>query len=43
MKTDLTLGYMPLTDSLPLLAAAQLGFFRDQGLDVTLQEEVSWA
>ena len=26
-----------------LLAAAQLGFFRDQGLDVTLQEEVSWA
>ena len=23
MKTDLTLGYMPLTDSLPLLAAAQ--------------------
>ena len=43
MKTDLTLGYMPLTDSLPLPAAAQLGFFRDQGLDVTLQEEVSWA
>ena len=43
MKTDLTLGYMPLTDSLPLLAAAQLGFFRDQGLDVTLREEVSWA
>ena len=43
MKTDLTLGYMPLTDSLPLLAAHQLGFFRDQGLDVTLQEEVSWA
>ena len=43
MKTDLTLGYMPLTDSLPLLAAAQLGFFRDQGLDVTMREEVSWA
>jgi len=43
MKTDLTLGYMPLTDSLPLLAAAQLGFFRDQGLDVTLQGEGSWA
>ena len=43
MKTDLTLGYMPLTDSLPLLAAHRLGFFRDQGLDVTLQEEVSWA
>ena len=43
MKTDLTLGYMPLTDSLPLLAAGQLGFFREQGLDVTLQEEVSWA
>jgi len=43
MKTDLTLGYMPLTDSLPLLAARELGLFREQGLHVTLKEEVSWA
>jgi ABC-type nitrate/sulfonate/bicarbonate transport system substrate-binding protein len=43
MKTELTLGYMPLTDSLPLLAARELGLFSEQGLNVTLREEVSWA
>lgn len=42
-KTSLTLGYMPLTDSLPLLAAKERGLFEQQGLDVTLQQEVSWA
>ena len=42
-KTSLTLGYMPLTDSLPLLVAKEHGFFEQQGLDVTLQQEVSWA
>lgn len=42
-KTDLNLGYMPLTDSLPLIAAQELGYFRQQGLQVTLHQEVSWA
>jgi ABC-type nitrate/sulfonate/bicarbonate transport system substrate-binding protein len=42
-KTELTIGYMPLTDSLPLLAAESQGFFKAQGLSVELRQEVSWA
>jgi nitrate/nitrite transport system substrate-binding protein len=42
-KPSLTLGYMPLTDSLPLLVAQDRGLFQAHGLDVTLQQEVSWA
>lgn len=41
--TRLKLGYMPLTDSLPLLTARELGYFSDEGLSVELSEEVSWA
>ncbi|WP_421722750.1 CmpA/NrtA family ABC transporter substrate-binding protein [Bacterioplanoides sp.] len=42
-KDKLTLGYMPLTDALPLIAAQEMGYFRHAGLNVTLQQEVSWA
>ena len=42
-KSNLTLGYMPLTDALPLLAAQHQGCFQQAGLNVTLQQEVSWA
>jgi ABC-type nitrate/sulfonate/bicarbonate transport system substrate-binding protein len=41
--TGLTIGYLPLTDSLPLIAAHEQGIFADFGLNVTLQQEVSWA
>jgi ABC-type nitrate/sulfonate/bicarbonate transport system substrate-binding protein len=39
----LTIGYMPLLDSAPLLWAAHRGYFRAAGLDVELVGEVSWA
>ena len=39
----LTVGYMPLLDSAPLLWAAHRGYFHHAGLDVTLVREVSWA
>ena len=42
-KPALKLGYMPLSDCLPLLVAQQQGFFEQQGLNVELQQEVSWA
>ena len=42
-KSQLNLGYMPLTDALPLIAAQEMGYFRHAGLKVTLQQEVSWA
>lgn len=40
---QLTVGYMPLLDSAPLLWAAHRGYFHDAGLNVTLVREVSWA
>ncbi|MBD8908407.1 CmpA/NrtA family ABC transporter substrate-binding protein [Methylorubrum zatmanii] len=39
----LTLGYVPLTDAAPVIAAAELGFARAEGLDLTLSREPSWA
>jgi len=42
-KTQLTLGFVPLTDSAPLVVAKTLGFFDQQGLSVTLQKQNSWA
>ena len=36
------IGYMPLTDSLPLAVAQEGGFFAAEGLDVELQPEWSW-
>jgi len=42
-KKALKLGYMPLSDCLPLLVAQQQGFFEQQGLKVELQQEVSWS
>lgn len=41
--TDLTLGFMPLTDCAPLVVARDRGFFADEGLAVTLSREASWA
>ena len=35
-KTDLRLGYIPLTDCLPLVVAQEQGFFAAQGLTVEL-------
>ncbi len=45
MKTDveLSLGYVALVDSAPLVVAQELGFFAREGLQVRLQREPSWA
>ncbi|MBA1148791.1 ABC transporter substrate-binding protein [Ectothiorhodospiraceae bacterium WFHF3C12] len=40
---ELRLGIIPLTDCAPLVVARELGFFAEQGLDVTLSREASWA
>lgn len=40
---DLKLGFIPLTDCAPLVVAKSLGFFAEEGLDVTLSREASWA
>jgi NitT/TauT family transport system ATP-binding protein/nitrate/nitrite transport system substrate-binding protein len=42
-QTTLTLGFIPLTDSAPLIVAKEIGFFKQWGLDVQLQKQNSWA
>ncbi len=42
-KTRLNLGFIPLTDCAPLVVAKEMGFFADQGLQVELSKETSWA
>ncbi|KJS04150.1 MAG: hypothetical protein VR73_15850 [Gammaproteobacteria bacterium BRH_c0] len=42
-KSSLTVGFMRLTDSAPLIMALEGGFFARYGLDVELVREVSWA
>ncbi|MCE4224692.1 ABC transporter substrate-binding protein [Methylobacterium sp. C25] len=41
MRVDL--GYVPLTDAAPVLAAAELDFARDEGIELVLHPEPSWA
>lgn len=42
-KTNLTIGFVPLTDSAPLIVAKEKGFFARNGLDVALSREMSWS
>lgn len=42
-KTELTIGYVPLSDCATLIVASEKGFFKKHGLDVTLSREASWA
>lgn len=41
-KDQLTLGFIKLTDCAPLVVAKELGFFEDEGLNVTLQAQANW-
>ena len=43
MLDELKVGFSPLTDCAPLIVAKEEGFFAQEGLDVTLCREVSWA
>lgn len=42
-KTNLDLGFIPLSDCAPLAIAYEKGFFERHGLRVTLHREGSWA
>jgi ABC-type nitrate/sulfonate/bicarbonate transport system substrate-binding protein len=39
----LRLGFIPLNDCAPLVVAKEKGFFAEEGLDVELSREASWA
>ena len=40
---NLQIGFVPLLDCAPLVVAREQGFFRQQGLNVTLSREPSWS
>ena len=42
-RSDLSLGYMRLSDSAPIILAQELGLYADYGLNVSLHLKVSWA
>lgn len=41
-RHSLTLGFIPLTDSAPIVIAQELGYFAVEGLNVALSREASW-
>ncbi|MBD2446615.1 ABC transporter substrate-binding protein [Nostoc sp. FACHB-152] len=41
-KVNLEMGFLPLTDSAPLIVAQEKGFFAEYGLEVTLSRAANW-
>lgn len=41
--TALALGFIPLAGCAPLVVAREMGFFREEGIEVELSREASWA
>lgn len=41
-KSKIKLGFIKLTDMAPLAIALKLGYFSDEGLDVTLEAQANW-
>jgi nitrate/nitrite transport system substrate-binding protein len=41
-KDELELGFIKLTDCVPLVMAKELGYFEDEGLFVTLEAQANW-
>ena len=42
-KKDLKIGFIPITCATPLIMADPLGFYRKEGLEVTLNKTAGWA
>lgn len=41
-KTELKLGFIKLTDCAPLVIAKEMGYFEEEGLNVTLEAQANW-
>ena len=42
-KARLTIGIIPLTDCAQIVVAYEKGFFKEEGIEVTVSKEISWA
>lgn len=43
MSRRIDVGYVPLLDAAPLIIAAEMGFAAEEGLELVLHRELSWA
>ena len=43
MSHSIDIGFMPLVDASVIIAAHEIGFARDEGLELNLIRESSWA
>ena len=43
MTRRVDVGYLPLLDAAPLIVAAEMGFAAEEGLELALHREMSWA
>ncbi|HSI33555.1 MAG TPA: CmpA/NrtA family ABC transporter substrate-binding protein [Tepidisphaeraceae bacterium] len=43
VRGPVRVGFVPLIDAAPLVAALELGFFADEGLAVSLERQIGWA
>ncbi|GHD62445.1 nitrate transporter [Thalassobaculum fulvum] len=43
MSTRVRIGFIPLVDCAPLVALHELGFAREEGLEIVLSRETSWS
>ncbi len=43
MTNSIRLGFLPLVDAAPIIAAQELGYFADEGLRVELHRQIGWA
>ena len=41
-KSDLKLGFIKLTDAVPIIIAYEKGYFEDEGLYVTVESQANW-
>jgi ABC-type nitrate/sulfonate/bicarbonate transport system substrate-binding protein len=39
---ELRIGFVPLIDAAPVICALELGYFKDEGLAVTLHQQIGW-
>ncbi len=41
--TEIRIGFIPLVDVAPLVALKEIGFAREEGIEVSLHREISWS
>jgi ABC-type nitrate/sulfonate/bicarbonate transport system substrate-binding protein len=39
---EIRIGFVPLIDAAPVISAHELGYFKDEGLDVSLHQQIGW-